>query len=158
MAACRGRDTGPQQDHSILASHGGAGLMVEDQGRDTGPQPEHSILASHGGAGLMVEDQGRDTGPQPEHSILQSHGSAGLMAACRGRDTYSGALRKGDIMCCQAKNVISHWMEHCCTATMLQYSCDRAFCNIVAVQLCSIQSEMTFFCLTTHDVTFSQNY
>ena len=74
--------------------------MAACRGRDTGPRQDHSILASHGGAGLMVEDQGRDTGPQPEHSILPSHGSAGLMAACCCRDIYSIVLRKGDIMCC----------------------------------------------------------
>ena len=56
--------------------------MVACRGRDTGPQPNHSILLSHGRAGLMAACRGRDTGPRPNHSILPSHGSGGLMAAC----------------------------------------------------------------------------
>ena len=67
---------------------------IQDHSKD------HSILQSHDSGGLMLADHGRDTGPQPNDSILPSHGSAGLMVACRGRDTYSGVLRKGDIMCC----------------------------------------------------------
>ena len=82
---------GPRQDHSILQSHGGAGLMVADHGRDTGPQQDHSILQCHGGAGA---NSGRDTGPQPNDSILQCHGSAGLIVVCCGMDTYSGVSRK----------------------------------------------------------------
>ena len=118
---------------------------VVDHGRDPEPQQDPSILASHGGAGLMVTNHGRDPGPQPDHSILQCHGSAGLVAECCGRDTYSGALSKGDIMCWEANNVISDWMDHSYTDTMLQNSCDPAFCNIVSLQLCSIQLEMTLF-------------
>ena len=94
--------------------------MAACRGRDTGPRQDHSILSSHASAGLMLACRGRGTGPQPNDSILQCHSSAGLMVVCRGRDTYSGVLRKGDNMCCEAKNVISSWMDHCCTDTMLQ--------------------------------------
>ena len=38
IASCCGRDTGPQQDHSILEHHGNAVLMVACRDRDTRPQ------------------------------------------------------------------------------------------------------------------------
>ena len=72
--------------------------MEACRGRDPGPRPNHSILLSHGRAGLMAVCRGRDTGPRPNHSILSSHGSGGLMAA-RCADIQE-LFSKFDNMCC----------------------------------------------------------
>ena len=103
MAACRGRDTGPRPNHSILPSHGGAGQMAACRGGDHDKVIQfcqvisvtvfflqcrgqvairlswYNVVVRLSWSNVVVRLSCSD--------VVVSHGRAGLMVASNSRDT-----------------------------------------------------------------------